>query len=180
MKTYNVTIKFITDYLQARFTEEAKKELENYVSKGIVKTSDDSWIVLLHQDENGIYIPNQQIRNCLVNAGKEFKVKKQRRSLMAWVISNVIIEPDKIYLNRMTPDTILVSYPARKDGMRVTLKHPVINKGTQVEFKLSSLDNDMEDKAIKGLLEAAGKMYGIGARRRDMFGRFELVKFQKE
>jgi len=175
MKTYNVTVKFVTDYLQARFSEDAKKELENYVSQGIIKTTDDSWKVLLHEDENGIYIPAIQLRNSLVNAGKELKLKKQRRSLEKWVISNLMVNPDKIYLNKKEPDKILVSYPMRKDGNRVTIKHPVINTGTAFDFELKVMD-EMEEKTIKQLLELAGKNSGIGARRRDMFGRFELIK----
>lgn len=175
MKQYAVTIRFITDYLQARFTEDAKKELENYVSRGIIKSADDSWKVFLHEDENGIYIPDIQIRNCLVNSGRDFKYKKTRRSLQQWAISNLIVEPDRIYLGKKTPDSVVVSYPARKDGNRVTIKHPAFKKGLEVQFTLSTLDNDMEELAIKALIENAGRMYGIGARRRDMFGRFELV-----
>ena len=179
MKDYKCEIKFTTPYLQARFTEDAKKELENYISKGIVKSEEESWRVFLHEDESGIYIPNIQLRNSLINAGKEFKIKKQRKSMMQWVISNLIINPDKIYLNKKEPDDVIISYPARKDGNRVTTKHPCIVAGTTVEFEIKILDKDMESKAIKNLLEMAGKMYGIGARRRDMFGRFEIVKFEE-
>lgn len=32
----------------------------------------------------------------------------------------------------------------------------------------------MEQSAIEELIRIAGRMYGLGARRRDMFGRFEL------
>ena len=175
MKTYTVTIRFITDYLQARFTDDAKKELTNYVSRGIVKSEDDSWIVFLHQDEAGIYIPNVQVRNALVNAGRDLKLKKQRRSLQQWVISNVMINPEKIYIGKKTPDTVVTSYPARKDGNRVVTKHPSFTKGLEVQFDLSVLD-EIEQKAIEDLIRIAGKNYGIGARRRDMYGRFELVK----
>ena len=178
MKAYTVRIKFVTDYLQARFTEDAKKELENYVSRGIVKSDEDSWVVLLHQDDKGIYIPSIQVRNSLVNAGRDFKLKKQRRSLQQWVISNVMIEPSEIYLGKQKPDKVITSYPARKDGNRVTIKHPAFVTGVEVEFVLKSLDDTMEAKAISDLISCAGKNYGIGARRRDMFGRFELKKFE--
>lgn len=177
MKTYKVGLRFSTDYLQARFTDDAKKELEQLISKGIAKTKNDSWAVLLHIDDNGIFIPALQLRNCLVNAGKEFKVKKQRRSMMQWVISNLMVEPEQIYLKKQEPDKVITSYPARKDGNRVTIKHPAILKGTEFEVSIVSLDDDMEDEAIKNLIIMAGKMYGIGARRRDMFGRFELLEF---
>jgi hypothetical protein len=176
MKTYNVTIQFITDYLQARFTEDAKKELENYVSQGIVKSEEESWKTLLHFDEQGIYVPNTHFRNALVNAGGELKLKKQRKSLKQWVISNIMVNPEQIHLEKQEPDKVITSYPMRKDGNRVTIKHPAINKGTSVQFTISVL-SDMEDKTIRQLVDVAGKNYGIGARRRDMFGRFEVVQF---
>ena len=178
MKTYKVKIEFVTDYLQARFTEDAKKELENYISKGIVKTTDDSWAILMHRDDNGIYIPAIQLRNACIKAGRNFKVKKTRRSQEQWVISNLIVEPEKIYLKKNDPDKILVSYPARKDGNRVVIKHPVFLAGTQIEFFIKSLDDDMENKAIQNIVEDAGKNSGIGARRRDLFGRFKVVEFK--
>lgn len=178
MKSFNVQIQFVTDYLQARFTEDAKKEVENFVSKGIVKSTEDSWVVLLHQDDKGVFIPAIQVRNSLIASGKEFKLKKQRRSLQQWAISNLIVEPEQIYLGKQKPDRVVVSYPARKDGNRVVIKHPAFERGLKVEFVLKSLDDTMEDKAISELIAMAGKMYGIGARRRDMFGRFELIKFE--
>ncbi len=177
MKKYTVSIKLITDYLQARFTEDAQKELEELVSKGIVKLKEDAWRVLMHQDEKGIYIPNIQIRNSLVNAGRDLKLKKQRRSLQQWVISNVMINPEKIYLNKKDPDRTITSYPARKDGNRVKLIHPTFNAGTQVKFELSILE-DIEEKSLQELIRLAGKNYGIRARRRDMFGRYELVEMK--
>jgi len=177
MKIYTAKLKFTTDYLQAKFTDDAKKALEEYISKGIVKSEEDSWRVFLHEDTKGIYIPAIQLRNALIKAGKEFKMKKSRRSMEQWVISNVMVNPEKIYLNKKEPDKIIVSYPMRKDGNRVTIKHPAFNAGTQVSVEIVCLESDMEEKAIKNLLIQAGKGSGIGARRRDLFGRFEVVEF---
>jgi len=179
MKNYKIVIRFTTDYLQARFCEKAKEELENYISQGIVKSEEDSWKVLLYEDEKGIYIPNQQIRGCLIAAGTDFKYKKTRKSMKQWAISHIIIDPLKIHLDKKKPDFILQSNPPRKDGNRVSIKHPAFTKKTEIKFELKCLDDTMEDKAIKDLIEKAGIMYGIGARRRDMFGRFELIKFEK-
>lgn len=181
MKTYKVKIEFVTDYLQARFTENAQKELENFISKGICKSEEDSWKVFLYADDkNGIYLPNIHIRHALVNSGKEFKVKKQRRSMKQWVTSNILVEPQEIFFGKKDPDKVIESYPKRKDGSRVKVKHPAMLAGTKVDFLIKSLDDTMEDKAIKDLVEMAGKMYGIGGRRADMFGRFEVVEFKKQ
>ena len=91
-----------------------------------------------------------------------------------WVISNILIKPDKIYLNKTEPDKIIISYPKRKDGNRIKIIHPAINSETAFDFELEILD-EMELKTIKQLIEIAGKNTGIGARRRDMFGRFKLI-----
>lgn len=179
MKNYAVAIRLTTDYLQAHFSDKLKEELENYISQGIIKSKEDSWKVFLYEDKKGIYIPNQQIRSCLIAAGSDFKCKKSRKSMKQWAISNIIIEPLNVYLDKKEPDYILQSNPPRKDGNRVSIKHPAFSKNLEIEFILKCLDNEMEDKAIKDLIEKAGIMYGIGARRRDRFGRFELISFKK-
>lgn len=177
MKYYKTKIRFITEYLQARFSEDAKAELENYMSKGIVKTPEEAYKTFLFQDATGIYIPALQIRNSLKNAGKEFKEKKKRSSMKQWVISNIVIQPSNIYIGKTEPDDVITSFPLRKDGTRVVAKHPSFNIGLEVEFFIKILDDDMEDIAIEKLVKEAGKTYGIGARRVDMYGRFELVEF---
>jgi len=65
MKEFDVTVKFITDYLQHRFTEDAKKEIENYISRGIIKTHEEAWKIFLYEGDKDIYIPNIQFRNAL-------------------------------------------------------------------------------------------------------------------
>ena len=175
MQAYDIKIKLVTDYLQARFTEDAKKELQNYISKGIIKSKEDSWKVLIYEDEKGIYIPNIQVRNCLVKSGQEFKVKKKRSSMKQWCQSSLMIKPDRIHIGKKDPDDILVSYPKRKDGSTVTMKHPLFKAGLNINFILNVLDDEMEAEAVKNLIVMGGKMYGIGARRADMYGRFDLV-----
>ena len=179
MKIYNIKIRFITDYLQHRFTEDAKKELEEWVSKGIVPTTEDEWRASLYIDESGIFIPAVQIKKSLEFAGKEFKHKKKRSHIQQWVISNLTVQPLRIYINKFEPDKIETSYPKRKDGNRVKLQHPAFNAGLEIEFQINNLDDEMEDKTTENLVKTAGHMYGIGARRKDMFGRFELVEFKK-
>jgi hypothetical protein len=181
MRTYKVKIRFLTKYLQARFSEDQKKELENYVSKGIVKSKEDSWKTFLYFDDNGIYIPSIHLRKAIVNAGKEFKAKKKRSNLKVWAQSNILIEPERIYVGKNEPDEIVLSYPARKDGNRVVNKHPAIKEGTEVDFILKIMfdEKEVEDEAIEELVKTAGEMYGIGARRSDLFGRFEIVEFKK-
>ena len=178
--TYSVTVQFTTPYLQARFNENAKAELENLISKGVVKSDEDSWATLIYRDDNGVYIPSQHFRESFVLSGKEFKLKSQRRSMQQWVISSLIVSPGRIYLGKMEPDEVVTSYPARKDGMRVTLRHPSFNIGTKVSFELTSLDCNMEAVAIENVVRMAGKMYGVGAWRRGLHGRFKVIEFKKK
>jgi hypothetical protein len=167
----------VTDYLQHRFTEESQKKITDYVSEGVKKLKGDEWKEFLYKDDLSIYIPSMHFRGAFINAGRELKVKRQKRSMKDWVISNIIVEPEKIYINKQEPDKIIKSYPRRKDGSRVVIEHPSFNAGLQVDFVIYVL-SDMESETIYKLVEIAGKMYGAGARRRDMFGRFEVVKFE--
>ena len=181
MKNYTIKIKFISPYLQARFSEEAKEELLKDARQTIlknIKDEDEQWIRLSYFDKNGYYVPSEQIESTLSNAGKDFKMKAKRSSLKEWVKASIFCDTGKYYLNKQQPDEKLVSYPRRKDGNKVRIIHPAFNIGTELEFKLQILDDNFSEDTLKDLLVTAGKRYGLGARR-PKFGRFELVNLVK-
>lgn len=181
MKKYNVSIKFTAPYLQARFSEEAKEKLMEDARKVVTKniTEEDlGWIQLSYFDDNGYYVPAEQIESMLAWSGRDFKMKAKRLSLKDWVKATLFVENKNNYLGKKEPDELEVSYPKRKDGNRVKITHPKFNEGTEFQFVLQCLDNDFAEKTLKELIENAGLKYGLGARR-PKFGRFELVAFNK-
>jgi len=182
MSTFNCAIKFVTDYLQARYSEKAKEELVDQTSKGIQDVDKEIIDQFLYQDEKGIYIPAVQLQKCLEASSRATKWKKTKSNWLKWVIAYLTIIPSCIYLEKKEPDNILVSYPKRKDGSRVKTIHPVFNAGLQIEFSIiiSDPEEQYTDRDILSLLKKAGLMFGIGGRRSDKFGRFEVIKFEKK
>ena len=178
MKTYKCKIKFVTPYLQARFSEDAQASLKIKAGTKAKVEDDDSWKDLLYKDKEGIYIPAKQIRESLVNGGKAIK-KKPYGSFKGVVQSYFIIKPEKIYIGKQEPDEINESYPARKDGMRVRKLQPEFNPGLTIEFELLSSNDDIDESTIKLVFEKAGLENGVGAWRAGGYGRYELVDFKK-
>ena len=181
MKQYSITIKFIADYLQDRFSVKSQENLTKVgrktVSEGI-GFDPNSWKDALYKDEKGCYLPAVQIKGALVNSGRDFKIKARRTSFKDWVRANLFVDEEKIYLGKEEPDEIKESYVKRKDGSRVPKLHPSFNAGLQISFTLNCMDDNIEDDLIQKICENAGKGYGVGARRPE-YGRFEVVEFKK-
>lgn len=175
---YKVKIKLIKDYLQDRFTDEAKENLKQKITVKGSNTEIPDPASMLYKDDKGIYIPNIQLEASMSCAGKDFKMKSTRKNLYDEVRSLVTVAPDRIYLNKNEPDDILVSHPKRGDGSRVTKGHPLFKKGLEIEFTVINMSEMIEEKNIKDLLIRAGLRYGIGGRH-PKWGKFRLISFEK-
>lgn len=181
MTTYKVGIKFITDYLQAKYSDKAKIETVQQTSQGIQDVDMTDMRLMLYEDKKGIYIPTVQLQKCFEASARATKWKKSKSNWLKWAIAYLTVSPSVIYLDKKEPDNTLLSYPKRKDGSRVKVIHPVFNAGLQIEFNINISDPDGQytDRDIKNLIEKGGQMFGIGGRRSDKFGRFNVVKFEK-
>jgi len=179
MQLFNVTIKFIAPYLQARFSEESQKELLRTTKRTVLKsTSEPNWEKLAYRDQKGFYIPALQLEGCLANAGRDIKAKSRRTNIKQWVKANLFVKPDKIYLNKKNPDFINTSYPPRKDGSRVRIDHPAFREGLEVSFQIECLDDDVEESQVREILEQVGRIDGLGAWRPKHW-RFTIIDFKK-
>lgn len=151
MKAYNVGIEMTAQYLQARFSEKAKAELLKDAKKTIIRPlseEDVGWLQLSYFDDSGYYVPKDQIKGSIVSAAKDFKMKAKRTSLMFWAKATLFVRDEKNYLDKKEPDTIETSYPKRKDGNRVRIKHPAFNVGTVVNFTVECLDDDFNETTL--------------------------------
>jgi len=178
---YDCRIRFITDYIQARYSDKAKQETIEQTSQGIQDVDNTDMRLMLYEDKKGIYIPTIQLQKCLENAARSTKWKKTKSNWLKWSIAYLAVSPSKIYLEKKEPDYCLTSYPKRRDGSRVKIIHPVFNSGLEIEFKIiiSDPEEQYTDRDIKALVDKAGSMFGIGGRRSDKFGRFGVVKLEK-
>ena len=182
MIKFKVEVKFISPYLQAKFSDKAKEELMQDAKQSVLKekiTEENlQWFALSYVDDKGYYVPSIQIEGCIQNSAKDFKLKSKRCSLKEWSKATLFVEDEKNYLNKKKPDFLNTSYPKRKDGNRVKLIHPAFDIGTQFSFVLQCLDDDFDGKLLKQILENGGKRYACGAWR-PKFGRFTVEKFEK-
>lgn len=177
MKQYDVKIKLITPYLQAKFGEKAQASLKVKAGTKAKVEDDDMWKDFLYKDKKGIFIPSKQIRESLVNGAKGIK-KKPYGSFKEIVQSYFFISPDKIYINKQKPDATNVSYPSRADGQRVKLVHPLFKEGLEVNFQLMISSDEIDESTIKLIIEKAGYEKGIGAWRAGGHGRYKLEEFK--
>src|SRR3990167_1949653 len=162
MKKYSVTIKTVAVYLQARFSERAQNELKVKAGSKAQVDDNEMWKDLAYMDKKGFYIPTMQIKGSLVNGGKGIK-KKPYGSFKDTVKAYLFIEEDKIYLNKTEPDFVNISYPPRKDGLRVKVCHPAFNVGLELTFNLICLNDNIDQKTLELICEKARYEAAIGA-----------------
>lgn len=180
MQKYLITAKFLRDYLQDKFSQEAQESLKVVSGTKAKIEDDDSWKKMMYADKKGCYIPSLQVLQSLIGAGKGIK-KKPYGSFKEIVQSYFIVSPDNIYFGKAKPDTIKESFPSRAaDGLRVRKCHPSFSAGTQFSFELLITSNEIDEKTIKMIVAKAGLEKGLGAWRAGGNGRFEIVKFAKK
>jgi hypothetical protein len=178
MQTFKVKVSMVSDYIQHRFSEDAKDNLKVRAGSKAKIEDDDSWKEFLYSDEGGVFIPSNQIRESLVAAGKSTKMKG-RSSFKEYAQSYFIVQPEKIYVGKQEPDYIKESFVQRKDGLRVRLIRPAFTAGLTFEFMLKVLTDDIDQKSIGIIITKAGMEKGIGAWRAGGHGRFEMLELDK-
>ena len=162
--------------------EEWEKNRKYIIEREDVSKEDlDRAMFHSYQDENGFYIPTEQIRQSMINAGAltKAKVGNSKKSMKNIVAAMFVIEPEKIRL----PDDFEVdkrSAVNKNIKARVICIRPKWNKWNG-KFILK-VDNDTITKdTVKEIIKNAGDFIGIGSYRptnNGQFGRFDLKSFE--
>lgn len=188
MKKYRIGIVGKTPYMQCRMDDQTLEEWEKN-RKLIIERPDvskeDLTRALFHsyQDDEGFYIPSEQIRQSLINAGSFVKAKvgNAKKSMKNVVAGMFFINPERIRLSKESFQIDKRSAVNRSIHARVIVIRPRWDKWS-VEFELS-VDNDtITEETIKQIFEYAGNYVGIGSYRpqnNGQYGRFETVKFEE-
>ncbi|MCR4338791.1 MAG: hypothetical protein NUW01_02775 [Gemmatimonadaceae bacterium] len=139
--------------------------------------------------ENGdLYLPARMIHRCLVEAGKAFKVPKQRDSFMRYVAAGVII-PQAFGLGfpLLDPktDEVLTSYEV--DVQRVVIARASVRRARPLLEKwAANLQLDLDPETVPPEMFAqvigyAGQRQGVGDGRPEkggIYGRFTVVALE--
>lgn len=181
---YIVEIEGITPYMQHRMDDQKLEEWEKN-RKLIIERDDvskeDQVRAEFHsyQDEEGFFIPSDQIKGSLINAGAmvKSKVGNAKKSMKNIVAGMFFIEEEKL---RLPKEYVIDKRSAVNKNIkaRVICIRPKWNKW-KVTFTLF-IDNDtVTQQTIKEIVENAGNFIGIGSFRptnNGSFGRYKLNK----
>ncbi len=189
MKKYKVKIKGVTPYMQHRM-DDIKLEKWEKNRKRIIERDDvdkeDAVRAEYHcyrNSDDELFIPAEQIRGSLINAGTMHKAKvgNSRKSMKNIVAAMFFIDQDEVLI---TPQEYTID---KRSAVNRNIKARVIVirpkwKQWETEFVLN-VDNDtITDETIRNIIEDAGNYIGIGSFRptnNGMFGRFSVEEFEK-
>ncbi len=187
MKKFNIKIKGITPYMQCRMDDQKLEEWEK--KRGPIHERGD----VAHEDairaefycyrnsDGKNFIPSEQIRGALINAGSYVKAKVggRSKSMKVIVAAMFMVMPEEIIL----PDYDAID---KRSAVNRHVKARIIKirpKWTnwEAKFTLEVGENSITKETIQQIIEYAGNYVGIGAFRptcNGMFGRFELISIE--
>jgi len=190
MKEYKVVIKGKTPYMQHRMDDAKLEDWEKNRGKIIERddvAKEDLIRALFHayydgkEDNPKFYIPSDQVRGAMINAGGmvKSKVGNSKKSMKNIVAGMFFIKEPKLYL----PNSFEID---KRSAVNRNIKARVISIRPKwvewgAEFTLQ-IDNDtITQSTVKDIIESAGNYIGVGSFRpqcNGMFGRFDLVELQ--
>jgi hypothetical protein len=187
MKSYKVSLKSLSPYMQKRMDDITLEQWEK--NRGpIIERSDITKEDIIraeffcYRNSTGqCYIPAEQIRGSLIDAGSflKSKVGVRSKSMKSIVAALFIVEPEEIIL----PDFDAID---KRSAVNHHVKGRIIvvrPKWTNWEacIKLNVHENSITKETIQQLFEYAGNYVGIGSFRptkNGMFGRYEITKME--
>jgi hypothetical protein len=175
------TIKGITPYFFTKFsndkTPKTKEEEMKVANNRVYKTEDGN-----------LFIPSRQIKKTIYNSASitKTKIEKSNKRLLDLINALVQIEPIEIPIigyNKIiisTKDLNFIEIPTKTAGFggKQETMRPVlnvyINPGWELTFTIKT-HQMLEMSILETCLLNAGFLCGIGGRRSDNGGRFEVV-----
>ncbi|MBW2673594.1 MAG: hypothetical protein JRD89_09310 [Deltaproteobacteria bacterium] len=131
----------------------------------------------LYRDSNGVVgLPSYNIKACIREAGRNYKVSGRRTTFAAMIRAGIRIEPDFV--------------PLISDGWKVDYRSVVVQRQRimrarprfdewALEFKIVNMDPTViHADTLRRILEDAGRYYGLGDFRPE-FGLFRVEEFEK-
>ena len=135
----------------------------------------------LYLDDGKPYIPSVYFRNCLVEAGKQFKISGQGKKNYSKLLGSTIeVNPGIIHImpGSWTVFRISAVNPMTKGRMMVS--RPKFDKW-RCQFEVLCNDENVELSVVKEILDHAGKYVGVGDWRPDkkgVYGKFMVTSFK--
>jgi hypothetical protein len=184
MKKYIVKIKGVTPYMQHRMDTQKLEDWEK--NRGLIMERQDisdpdavrAEYHCYRNKDGKCYIPSEQIRGALINAGSYVKAKVggRSKSMKQIVAAMFMVAPEEILLPDYDAIDKRSAVNHKVKGRIITIR-PKWNSW-EAEFTLEISERSITTETIKSIIEYAGNYVGIGSYRpthNGMFGRFELI-----
>lgn len=138
----------------------------------------------LYLDEKGKpQLPSVYIKNCIVEAAKQFKIVGKGKSTYSKLVASTIdIEPFYIELNSGKYEVFRISAVNPMTKGRMITERPRFAKWS-ASFEIILNDDAVPISVINEILEHAGKYVGVGdwrPEKKGMHGKFLISKFKKQ
>lgn len=188
MKKYEVSIKFITPYMQHRMDDnslEAWEKMRGSIIENGTAHQPTEIRAMYHSymDDKGQYLfPVEHIRQSCINAGGLMKAKvgNARKSMSNIVAAMYSFWPDFITIPKFNSVDSRSAVNKKVDA-RVMVHRPKWDD-LEIVFNLR-VDNDtITDETTQKIIEDAGNYIGAGSYRpqhKGSFGRFEIIRFER-
>jgi len=136
----------------------------------------------LYQDEKGkTQLPAVYLKNCIVEASKQFKIVGKGKSTYSKLIASTIeINPFYIELKADKYEVFRISAVNPMTKGRMMIERPMYKKWN-ASFEIILNDEAVPTSVINEILEHAGKYVGVGdwrPEKKGMFGKFIITSFK--
>ena len=181
-KTVNVTIKGISPLLMNKpnmLEIEDKAKVRQSGTNLLERQFDEKQYLT---DDGKLFVPDTHIKGCLVEAGKNIKVKGKGKSTYSKIVGYaLIVLPGQILHKKTKLDkyTVLAVNPNTKG--RSAVCRPIL-KEWEIDFQLEYDADEIPLEVAKECLDYGGKRVGIGdwrPQKKGTFGRFIVTKFEE-
>ena len=179
MKEIQVSIKGTSPLLMHRFPMDGADE-PSKKRTGVPVWSEEGEKALYKDEKGTIYQPASHIEACLAQAAKQFKITGKRgASYFKLVGSTIEVLPDVIP-HKLTK-YVIDARPVVIQKARVVRYRPKFDEW-ELDFTLRLMDDQLQVKTIKEILDYAGLYCGLGdfrPQRGGKFGKFTVIEFKE-
>jgi len=174
-----VTIRGVSPLLQHRFPDADQIETKSRKRAGS-RQEEDIEKSLYRLPDGVIYQPSEHILGAMIRSASNFLiVGKRKKSYKELVKAVLFIEPECIVHKKQKwgVDQRIVRIPPGTGAM--VLRSRPRFENWELDFTITTSEEQMAFETIKEILDYAGRIVGIGDHR-PRFGRFTVTRFEEE
>jgi len=174
----NVIIEGSTPILFNRFRDVAIEGKSKKITGARAESNISDKLYLI---DDKTHLPSVYIKNCIVEAGKQFKIIGKGKSTYSKIVASTVdISPFMIEMDVKDFDIFRISAVNPMTKGRMMTERPKYDKW-KASFQIILNDPAVPISVMNEILDHAGKYVGIGdwrPEKKGMFGKFMVIEFK--